>query len=372
MELIKGGQSAPSADPWPARESLGWGHPVPLPQPPTMATPGPIEQAAERAVVVREERRKARALRVNGAIANLATIAIAAIAGYISWLHLFALGMSQQSTSGLSETQETLAAQLTPFSLDGMILVGTLKLRQSRLEGRPAHWASYAAVFLGVIGTIAGNVASAPDSITARLLAAAPPVAFLLAVEALFGRPLSRTLWEILRGAWERRAERRQQRHADRERGARDERARYGPDPARSDRPPVVKVRAEAEPVGLAQTSEKPQEPSKPSGQTEVRAAAPKAAVRPLAPAPDVLRDDAGRVVGTKRNPARLLTDGTLLVGDLLKADARRRATVWLAAGEARNGLAPRLAGAYDPPMSTRWAQERIAELPKQDAEEKG
>jgi hypothetical protein len=140
--------------------------------------------------------------------ANLVTVAVGGIAGYISWLHLFALGMSQPVTLGLTAEQEQTAAMLTPFSIDGMIVAGTLKLRQARIEARPAHWAAYAAVILGVALTMAGNIASAPDETWARVLAAAPPAAFLVSVEVLMGRPLTRNLWDILRDAWARRPRR--------------------------------------------------------------------------------------------------------------------------------------------------------------------
>lgn len=150
--------------------------------------------------------------------ANLVTVAVGGIAGYISWLHLFALGMSQPVTLGLTAEQEQTAAMLTPFSIDGMIVAGTLKLRQARIEARPAHWAAYAAVILGVALTMAGNIASAPDAFWAQMLAAAPPAAFLVSVEVLMGRPLSRNLWDLIRDLWSRIRANRAQRRARRAR----------------------------------------------------------------------------------------------------------------------------------------------------------
>lgn len=297
-------------------------------------------------------------------VANLATLAVAAIAGYISWLHLYALGMAQAETAGINPDQEKLAAQLTPFAIDGMILVGTLMLRQARMGNRPAHWAAYAAVVLGVAGTIAGNVASAPDSTTARLLAAAPPIAFLLGAEALLGRPLQKNLWDLIKGWWS---------------AWRGSRARRDPKPSPAPvEAPVVRkpIRADVAPPLSGQPAERPAASPAPRPRPVAAASPRKRAERPSrpvsAPVPfdDYPRDSEGRVVGSSRFPAREV-DGVVLTEKALKADGRRRLSAWLAEGEAaglspeeaRQGLGARVGREYDPPMSERWGQILLKEM---------
>jgi hypothetical protein len=128
--------------------------------------------------------------------ANTMTILVGAAAGYLSWRHLNHLGL----TKGL----DVISAALTAAPIDGMIVVGTLQLRAARKAGRPAHWSAYLCVIVGVAATIGGNIAAAPANLWARILFAIPPLAFLLSIEALFGKPLTRNLWELIRDIWHR------------------------------------------------------------------------------------------------------------------------------------------------------------------------
>jgi hypothetical protein len=330
------------------------GHPVPVapvgraPAPPVERAPKPVEAAPEK---------HGPSWVAQGGLhrlgANVVTVVVGTIAGYISWLHLYALGMSQPLTPGLSHSQEKLAAGLTPFSIDGMIMLGTLKLRQARIEQRPAHWAAYAAVILGVALTMAGNIASAPPSIWAQVLAAAPPAAFLVSVEVLAGKPLTKNLWEMIRDLWQRRAARRAAHKADR--AARAVAAKTRP------APPVAKP------------AQKPVEASAPRVGRSARVKPVSRASRTVSPASEPekgtpesddgpIRDLDGRLVGTKRIPAREV-DGRPLIGEDLKEDARARVRARLAAGEDQRGLGSWVARQYDPPMSVRWGQELVAEV---------
>lgn len=267
--------------------------------------------------------------------ANFVTVGIGAIAGYISWLHLYALGTSQPLTPGLSIEQEHTVAALTPFSIDGLILAGTLKLREARLADRPAHWAAYLAVLLGVGLTLAGNIASAPDALWARVLAAAPPAAFLISVEVLAGKPLTRNLWEILRELWHR-----GQRHL----------ADQAKEPEEAPEPdvPVKASQGHAEPL-TPQTP--PALPTPPAAPARRKTAGRAAVVR-----------SGQKVTGSRTRPARMV-GGRVLEGEDLRADARRRITVALAEGKKREGLGAWVARQYDPEMSERWGAERVAEV---------
>lgn len=307
---------------------------------------------------------------------NLVTVGIGSIAGYISWLHLYALGTSQPLTPGLSARQEHTVAALTPFSIDGLILVGTLKLRQARLEDRPAHWAAYMAVLLGVGLTLAGNIASAPDALWARILAAAPPAAFLISVEVLAGKPLTRNLWDLLRLAWRSVLAWRSARSAaqDKHPGARPSAQPAAPAPT----PVPAPLPAPEAPVGPAAVNgpERPAERPTPrvrvSAPAQPRAAATRGGGRGNGAAP-------GLVTGSKTRPARLVGD-VVLEGDALKQSARsmaareldRRVATGQGTEEARVGLGAWTARQYNPPMSDRWGQERVAEVPDPEPQPAG
>lgn len=292
---------------------------------------------------------------------NLVTVGVGAVAGYLSWMHLYALGQAQPDTLGLSTQQHEQAAALTPFAIDGMILAGTLKLRQARVEGRPAPPAAYAAVVFGVALTMAGNIASAPNAFWAQVLAAAPPGAFLVCVEILTGRPMTQNLWDVLRG-WLAAARRRRLEHA----AARDARPAKSPvdgEPVKTVDPRPIAVEAEPQPM-----TEPPDPTPEPRPAPAVRSIVPpptpvrprpaprKAAAAPAAPPePEV-------ITGTKTRPERRV-GGVILSTEALKADARQRLADQLNGGAAREGLGTWVSRQYDPPMSPRWGQERLAEV---------
>lgn len=302
-------------------------------------------------------------------LANLIVIGVGGTAGYVSWHHLYDLGRD----SGASHDE----ALLTPFTIDGMIVAGTLELRQARLDGRPAKPAAYLAILVGVIGTIAGNVAAADDTITSRLYFASPAIAFLISVEVLFGKPLTRNLWDMIRGWWTQRAQARRRRANDRpgapvrERGpvptvadpAPDrtpDTAQPVPDPAPEvPQPPAPRhVQPAEKPSDVTGRPRPPVTPARPRTPARRRMAPESVPVAPPGPT----RDERGRVVGTKREPAREV-DGEILIGDALKERARRWAAVRLQRGASREGLGVWVARRFDPPMSDRWGQERVAEL---------
>jgi hypothetical protein len=323
--------------------------------------------------------------------ANLVTVGIGGIAGYISWLHLYALGTSQPLTPGLSARQEHTVAALTPFSIDGLILAGTLKLREARLENRPAHWAAYLAVLLGVGLTLAGNIASAPDALWARVLAAAPPAAFLISVEILAGKPLTRNLWDMIRSAWAgKRANNRPGVPArtavpvptTAEPGS----APGAPEPDRTPdtATPVTNPQPENVPPPLPEpTPQEPAEraaerltpPARPSAPTRTRTPATRGAGRSAGAAPAVGQSTRRRtaepekIVGTKTRPMRLV-GGEVLDYKELAANARQRIEDRLRQGAPREGLGAWVARQYDPEMSLRWGQERLAEVPNPEPAE--
>jgi hypothetical protein len=303
----------------------------PTPQPkaePAAATSEPKAKS----VKVRKPRRPGA---VGAFLANVITTGVGLTAGFVSWGHLFELGQDHGAKQD--------SAFLTPFTIDGMIVVGTLKLRQARLEGKPAHWAAYLAVILGVAGTIAGNIAAAPNDMTARALYAAPPTAFLVVVEVMFGRPLTMNLWDLIKMLWSKRHRR--------------ARPAGTPEPART-----TEQRRAPRPVPEKTPEKAPQKAVEPRTPRVVPTV-------PTGPAPGATRKPGRQakppelVTGSRSRPARMV-DGKILTGDDLKADARAKIAARLAGGAERDGLGAWVARTYDPALSERWGQERVAEVP--------
>jgi hypothetical protein len=102
-------------------------------------------------------------------------LVLAAVAAYMSYGHLRAV----------AEGQGEDAAALFPISVDGLIVAASLVLLARRRSGLPGGVLPWAGLLLGVLATIAGNVASAEPTTVARLVAAWPPVAFALSYEYL-------------------------------------------------------------------------------------------------------------------------------------------------------------------------------------------
>jgi len=119
---------------------------------------------------------------MNGtAIASrLSTGIVAAVAGYASFRHI--VKVAQDAGEHLS------VAAIYPLAIDGLILVGTLAMLEDKRDGRKPRLSARLAVAFGIIATLAANIASAEPTVKARLVAAVPPIAFLIAVEVLSRR----------------------------------------------------------------------------------------------------------------------------------------------------------------------------------------
>ena len=68
--------------------------------------------------------------------------------------------------------------------LDGMVVTGSLGVILSSLVGM-SSWYSWLLTTIGVVASIATNVASSPHDFTARLVHSAPPAIFALSIEGL-------------------------------------------------------------------------------------------------------------------------------------------------------------------------------------------
>jgi hypothetical protein len=105
---------------------------------------------------------------------------VALTAAVISFSHVRRLALE----AGESE----LAAWLLPISIDGAI-VGAVSviLADSRACRRPSGL-TWLLLALGLAGSLAANIASAEPTVTARAVAAWPPLALALGIEVLAGR----------------------------------------------------------------------------------------------------------------------------------------------------------------------------------------
>lgn len=117
--------------------------------------------------------------------ARSAAVVVALVAGAASYQHIAAVALSAGEPDWVAYT--------LPLAIDGLIVVGVMALLEDKAAGLLPRRSAWLAVVVGVVATLAANVASAEPTATARLVAAAAPVAFLISVEVLTrsGRPAS-------------------------------------------------------------------------------------------------------------------------------------------------------------------------------------
>jgi hypothetical protein len=104
---------------------------------------------------------------------GLAVLAVAVIAGIVSYSHVESLA--------LSHGYSLATARLLPFSVDGLIVASSLALA----NGARA-WLARTGLVLGIVATVAANVAYGQSfGVTGEVISAWPSLAFLLASEIL-------------------------------------------------------------------------------------------------------------------------------------------------------------------------------------------
>lgn len=115
--------------------------------------------------------------------ARVAAVIVALVAGAASFSHIADVAMAAG--------ERPWVAYSLPLAIDGLIVVGVAALLEDARHGRHGRWSGRLAVLVGVVATLAANVASAEPHLTARLVAIAAPVSFLLSIEVLTrtGRP---------------------------------------------------------------------------------------------------------------------------------------------------------------------------------------
>lgn len=109
--------------------------------------------------------------------ARAAAALVALIAGAASWEHI--------SSLAIAAGERAWVGYAMPAAIDGLILVGVAAAFEDKREHRGVRMSAHLAIWVGVVATLAANVASAEPTWTARLVAIAAPVSFLLAIEVL-------------------------------------------------------------------------------------------------------------------------------------------------------------------------------------------
>jgi hypothetical protein len=115
--------------------------------------------------------------------ARAAAFIVAGVAGAASFEHIASVAIAAGERPWVGYT--------LPLAIDGLIVVGVAALLEDKRHGRTGRMSARLAVAVGVLATLAANIASAQPTWTARLVAVAAPVSFLLSVEVLTrsGRP---------------------------------------------------------------------------------------------------------------------------------------------------------------------------------------
>lgn len=109
--------------------------------------------------------------------ARAAAFIVAVVAGAASFSHI--------ADVAIAAGERIWVAYALPLAIDGLIVVGVAALIEDNREERVPRKSARLAVLLGVVATLAANVASAEPHLEARLVAVAAPVAFLISVEVL-------------------------------------------------------------------------------------------------------------------------------------------------------------------------------------------
>lgn len=102
---------------------------------------------------------------------------VAGIAAYASYTHMRELA--------LTHGQTPMVASLLPVSVDGMLIVATLVMREDRAAGLKVRVWAWIAFILGVAASVIANVLAAADDVTSRVISAWPAIALLLVIEVL-------------------------------------------------------------------------------------------------------------------------------------------------------------------------------------------
>jgi len=105
-----------------------------------------------------------------------AVLLVAAVAAVVSYAHMQEVA---------ERAGEDWRAWLLPLSVDGLVVAASMGLLTRRRAGLPGGRLAWCALLGGVGASLAGNIAAAEPTATARVVAAWPALAFAVAFELL-------------------------------------------------------------------------------------------------------------------------------------------------------------------------------------------
>jgi len=105
-----------------------------------------------------------------------AVLLVATVAAIVSFEHMREVA---------ARAGEQWRAWLLPLSVDGLVVAASMVLLTRRRAGLPGGRLAWAALLGGVGASLAANIAAAEPTVTARLVAAWPALAFAVAFELL-------------------------------------------------------------------------------------------------------------------------------------------------------------------------------------------
>src|SRR5215471_18152105 len=111
------------------------------------------------------------------AAAGVTVVALAGIAGAVSYSHMRELATAHGETGWQAHT--------FPLSVDGVEIEAYLVLLADRRTGRPSEWLPWASLAAGTTASLAANVAAAGADLVGRVVAGWPAFALLVAVKLL-------------------------------------------------------------------------------------------------------------------------------------------------------------------------------------------
>lgn len=98
------------------------------------------------------------------------------VAAVVSYAHIYELA---------ARSGEGWRSSLLPLSVDGMLVAATLAIVDRRRRREPAGWVPWLGLTLGIVASLAGNVAAARPDLVSQVVAAWPPCALAVAIETL-------------------------------------------------------------------------------------------------------------------------------------------------------------------------------------------
>jgi len=105
-----------------------------------------------------------------------AVLLVAAVAAVVSYAHMQEVA---------ERAGEGWRSWLLPLSVDGLVVAASMVLLTRRRAGLPGGRLAWAALLGGVGASLAANIAAAEPTVTARVVAAWPALAFAVAFELL-------------------------------------------------------------------------------------------------------------------------------------------------------------------------------------------